>query len=370
MQHEFAMSAILCIATMHLTALRPHVPKYAQMAMRMMTKSLGLFRRSLSEPFTKSNCDALLGTAILVTYMSWCDLGFLSEQHAEGLPRLDLSQDYLLLLSPGVVEVWMQAMPILINNRSVFISMIHQHPRLNIEAAVTKRGHDPARFTEQFMTIWDDPRYQTTGLPDAMEKDKQLFRMPMPRAWHLLAGLEAQFSPDHFDPSIMSHPEKDQCQLLVEALQQTVAAVDSSRAGMAGCPFAAASATDSMSTGALVTSNTHQVDKKAFREIVRKLSPLLSCITPPSVLLNPPASLEADMERLIYALPILCCGPNAKLAMKGDSRALVVLFHLYHVASVLLNKERGWWAGARGGKLKDAIREELKSRGLGVCLRK
>lgn len=324
------MSAILCIAAMHLTTLRPHVSKYAQAALQIMSKSLRLFRESLSQPFTKSNCDALLGTAVLVTYMSWCELGFLGEQRAAAKPRLDLSRDYLLLLSPGVVEVWLQAMPILINEGSVFLSATYQHPRLNIEAAVASRGQDPARFVQPLMKMWNDPRYQTSaGLQLA---DKKAVPTTMPRAWHLLAGLEARLPPDSFHPSVLSRPEGEECQLVIQALKNTLASIDSTRAVTTTSHPQSATAEEPPRTGACVSANPHiaQLEHKAFQSMVCKLSPLLCCISPPSALLNPSTSLEADIERLIFALPILCCGPVANLAMKGDSRVLVVLFHLYH----------------------------------------
>ncbi|UKZ78806.1 hypothetical protein TrVFT333_006551 [Trichoderma virens FT-333] len=143
---DFIMSAILCIAAMHLTTL------------------FQLFRKNLSRPFTKDNCEALMGTALLINYISWFDLGFLDgERIASSGSRLDLAQDQLFLLSPGIVQVWFQAMPIFIDEGSVFTQMINQNPRFSIEEALVRRGEDPARFVEPFMQIWDDPRYQTWG---------------------------------------------------------------------------------------------------------------------------------------------------------------------------------------------------------------
>ncbi len=66
-------------------------------------------------------------------------------------------------LSPGIVQVWFQAMPVFIDEGSVFAQIAHQHPRIKIEDALAKRGEDSERFVEPFMRIWDDPRYQTWG---------------------------------------------------------------------------------------------------------------------------------------------------------------------------------------------------------------
>ncbi|KAJ4177901.1 hypothetical protein NW755_013590 [Fusarium falciforme] len=66
----FIMSAILCVAAMHLTTLSPDSTKYSHASMQLMDKAVRLFRKNLSHPFTKDNCEALMGTALLINYMS------------------------------------------------------------------------------------------------------------------------------------------------------------------------------------------------------------------------------------------------------------------------------------------------------------
>ena len=158
------MSAILCVAAMHLTTLCPDSTKYLHASMQLMDKAVRLFRKNLSHPFTRDNCEALMGTALLINYISWFDLGFLDGMKTAGsAARLDLAQDQLFFLSPGILQLWFQAMPIFIDEGSVFTQLTRQHPRLNIEEALVRRGENPARFVEPFMRIWYDPRYQTSG---------------------------------------------------------------------------------------------------------------------------------------------------------------------------------------------------------------
>ncbi|KAI8683369.1 putative C6 transcription factor [Fusarium keratoplasticum] len=189
--HEgFIMSAILCVAAMHLTTLCPDSTKYLHASMQLMDKAVRLFRKNLSHPFTRDNCEALMGTALLINYISWFDLGFLDGMKTAGsAARLDLAQDQLFFLSPGIFQLWFQAMPIFIDEGSVFTQLTRQHPRLNIEEALVRRGENPARFVEPFMRIWYDPRYQTSGYT-AIEAAAG----SVSYARRLLLGLETELS--------------------------------------------------------------------------------------------------------------------------------------------------------------------------------
>jgi len=185
------MSAILCVAAMHLSVLSRQATKYSQASIQLMAKTVRLFRKNLSRPFTKFNCEALMGTALLVNFISWFDLGFLEDTRTtNAVNRLDLARNQLFLLTPGIIQVWFQAMPTFIDEGSVFTELVYQHPRLPIEETLAKRGEDPARFVEPLLRMWDDPRYQAGGLAAIETADRE----PASHAWHLLLGLEMQLS--------------------------------------------------------------------------------------------------------------------------------------------------------------------------------
>ncbi|KIW32693.1 uncharacterized protein PV07_04222 [Cladophialophora immunda] len=193
------MSAILCVAARHLNTLCPQSTKYSHESMQLMAKTVRPFRRNLSRPLTKDNCEALMGTALLVNYISWLDLGFLDgvtsappdSAAGVGAAKFDLSQDPLCFLSPGILQVWFQAIPVFIDHGSVFGLVVHQNPRLAIEEALAKRGEDPARFVEPLMRIWDDPRYHQTWACTAPYTGSA-DRGPTSYAWRLLRGLDTE----------------------------------------------------------------------------------------------------------------------------------------------------------------------------------
>jgi hypothetical protein len=321
-----------------------------------MVKTVQLFRKNLSRPLTKDNCEALMGTALLINYISWFDLGFLrSERTAEFVAKLDFSQDQLFLLSPGIVQLWFQAMPIFIDEGSVFAEIIHEHPRLNIEETLSRRGEDPARFVEPFMKIWDDQSYQAWGCT----ADETAACAPTSYAWHLLSGLETELSCRDFSPyeAVLMLEVQDEKKKLVR-LKNAVTKVTTH--------YTSVSQLDT-----LVTPSS-QLTRSSFENIARRISPLSCCASLKST--SNTATYcnimprEADIQQLFYGFPILCCGPFSGLIIKGDSRALFFLFHFYRAARILLPVKRCWWACTRSSIMESFISKELLSRGLDISL--
>ncbi|KID73823.1 uncharacterized protein G6M90_00g000490 [Metarhizium brunneum] len=352
---DFIMSAILSVAGMHLATLCPQSSKYSHAAMQLMAKAIRLFRQNLSRPFTKDHCEALMGTALLINYMSWVDLGFLDGGTTSGSDSLNLVQDQLFLLSSGILQVWFQAMPIFIDEGSVFTQIVYENPRLDIEDALVKIGEDPARFVKPFMTIWDDPHYQTLSCKstETVHSGATFY------AWRLLLGIQSELTcrnslPPASASTAQGHGEKQK----LRSLRDTVTRIT----------------TKYISASHPVTSvaPSSQSDRSAFERVIRCMSPLLCCAslnsTADSAAHASTKALEANIEQLFYGFPILCCGPFARLITTGDSRALVFLFHFYHAARRLLAPKRCWWASVRSSVMEELILKELDCRGLDVSL--
>jgi len=358
------MSTVLCLAATHLTALRPQDVKYANASTRLLSKSLRLLRQNLSRPFTKDTCDSIVGTAILVNYISWCHLDFLDGQRHNDA-ALDLSRDQLILLSPGVLQVFFQALPIFMAEKSDFLAIVHQHPRLNIEEALRKRGVDPARFVQPFMAIYDDPQYQTRGVT---RPDKASGNEPSLHSWRFLLSLETELSSNDSTPSTRHTNAERVAKSLRVAAENFGSKNDPVLDGKD--QDVVANVTCHARTSILPPDDSLRT---AYELVSRRLSTLLSCI-----LLEPvsdsdvhPAAMpsRADVQRFFFAFPILCSGTFAQMAVDGDSRALVLLFHFYRAARRLLTDSHGWWAAERARVLEALLLRELKSRGLSVCLR-
>ncbi|KAF4333109.1 hypothetical protein FBEOM_13091 [Fusarium beomiforme] len=341
-QEDFVMSAILCTSAMHLSTLCPQQPKYKEASEHLMVKTVQLFRKNLSRPLNKQNCEALMGTALLVNYISWFDLDFLHGQN-----KLDLAKDQLFFLTPGIVELWFRTMPIFIDQGSLFTGVAKHSPRFNIEQALVSWGQDPEHFVGSFMSIWDDPRYGRESSPVVNDD-------PTSCAWRLLLGMEMEIP----HPSPKSPPEtpchEDADNDTLTHLKDVITDV-TNRFSPPDSPVAS-----------VILS---QSDRSVFENLVNRVSPLLCCAS--LVASSMPfdvTSIMADIEELFYGFPIICSGPIARWIRDGESRILVFLCNFYRAAQILLSKKRGWWAYTRSCAMERLILDELHFRGLEVYL--
>lgn len=65
---------------------------------------------------------------------------------------------------------------------------------------------------------------------------------------------------------------------------------------------------------------------------------------------------------------MFCFGPLLPLISAGDSRVLVLLYHVYQLTGKLLPGEQFWWCKKRVEVMQRLVMEELGRRGLDVCL--
>lgn len=348
------MSAILCIAAMHLTTLNPESARYARVSTQLMSREINLFRKSLSHPLTEENCEALMGTALLINYISWLDLGFLdTSPNVHPTAKLNFSQDQLFFLSPCIVQLWFQAIPIFIDKGSIFTEIIFHHPRLHIEEALRQRGVKPQHFVEPFIEILGDLPDQPSNLwtPEIANYG------PTFCSWGFLSGLEKEF-PWHTEcpqPTSASSKSHDERTLMhVKDVVTRICIKHSS---------------EDYSATTVVSSNP---TRSLFTYIIHRLSPLLCCASLTKSTSNAggysSVARQSDIEQLLFGFPILCSGPFAKLIFEEDSRALVILLQFYHAVGQLLPPNRCWWAHARSCLMEELIIKELKCRGVNSCL--
>lgn len=367
------MSTILCVAAAHLATITPNNTRYCRARNQLLTKSLRLLRLNLSRQFTKDICDALAGTTVLINYISWCHLEFLSEQQIEqssetsNIRGLDLSQDQLFLLSPGVLQVYLQGLPVFLEEDSVFLAIGRQHPRLNIEEVLIRRGEDPIRFVEPFMKIFDDPYFQTSY----PERDSPGIFHTFRRTWAFLSELEFQIG-----------QAQQPCTFLPQSPDTTGVlsmyhgkSLEDIRDGLLKLQHDNGLATPESQPGKMPLEIQFIMPQRTALEcVVRRLSPILCCLAAPkaSSQATHPTGMprKADLKRLLFTFPVFCCVPMLQMMAQGDARALLLLFHFYRAVRVLLPTEDTWWAGERSRRLEGLILADLEARGYTGCVRK
>ncbi|KAH6884228.1 putative C6 transcription factor [Thelonectria olida] len=361
---EFVMSTMLCVSAAHLAFLNPQDVRYARASAQLLPKSLRLLRQSLSHPFTKRNAHALLGTSFLMSYISWCDLKFLAHESPakQNLPYLDLSQDHLLLLSPGVLQVYFQALPFLIADGNAYTSMSHRRPRLRLERVLNLHGEDPARFLKPFMDIWDDPRYQTRPT----QALKASSNSTPPQSWLLYLKIKPALR--HIEAPGLSSQDEVPSPTPVELAN----AISELNSPLGSSDMDASARANNMADLGGGYNDSKDESQLAYEQMARRVSPILCCVSlladKTSEWSQPAAQdLKADFAQMFFSFPILYCWPFLKLTANGDSRALVILFHFYHGARILLDSANSWWACERSRVMEKLILDELKSRGLEAC---
>ncbi|KAF5644113.1 hypothetical protein F52700_2681 [Fusarium sp. NRRL 52700] len=341
---DFVMSAILCTSAMQLSSLCPHESRYKDASEHLMAKTVQLFRKNLSRPLNRQNCEALMGTALLVNYISWFDLDFLHGQN-----KLDLSKDQLFFLTPGIIELWFRSMPIFIDQGSIFVDVARHSPRYHIEQALVSWGHDPERFVGLFMGIWDDPRYSGASSPASNDE-------PTSCAWRLLLGMENQIP----HPSPKSPPPEESCE------------ENTNNQSLTHLKEVITDVTDKFTSpnhpaASMVLSS--QTDRSVFETLIHRISPLLCCASLMAGLVHSDmTSISADIEELLFGVPALCSGPIGRWISDGDSRILLLLCHFYRAVQILLPIKRNWWGYTRSCVMERLISDELNSRGLDVVL--
>ncbi len=351
------MCTLLCLAATHLSFLRPSAFQYSRTALQLLTQSVRLLRESLSDPITPQNCDTLIGTSVLMQFLAWSNLDFLSSDgdknnnenrdhgpaHDDPNPNptvtrgLDMSRDQLFLLSPGVRTLFFTAMPVMLSegSGSAFLSVVVHRPRWRIEEAVRRVegmrdggaagtcGEDPEqedrleRLAARFTSLWDDPRYAARDVGGG----------------GLVPGGEVELESageqqDHHHGSTC-HPtwSLTDAKEMFGYIARSVALVTllCSAVAAAGCGEASA----------LLQEGT----------------------------------LQEDLVRYFFTFPVFASGPFLDMARSGDARALVVLLHFYRAARVLLTADSCWWARERSRVMEGLILQELEGRGLGGCVR-
>lgn len=350
--------------------LSPGDPRYHQANYSLLDKALREYRRALSSPITSTNCDALLGTAVLVHHLMWCDLSFMEVPDGGKQEGLDLSADRLYWLSTGVRQIFFMAWPLFQTNHSVFMRVSILQPCMALEEAVDARGLNWQRIAQGFMDLYDNPRYH--------------------------GGRDA------FSPTYNPSSSRTVSQSPSDTLSPSQSTVFDSHSGLhgdlslgaeSGNLMKVATLWDSYKMGATFVENgghrDQALERLAYERLVARLSVAIAfiedrgiggfgdcsaaCLFAPN--LTPPDSARStltqrDVVRYVLTFPMLCFGPFLPLISSGDSRALVVLLHIYRAVRVLLPNDDFWWCRKRSEVMESAIGAELRARGLEFCIRR
>ncbi len=392
---------MLSFAAAHLHYLHPGHPQYHRAKYTLLNRALHDYRETLSAPITTENCDALLGTANLIQFLMWCDLSFMDGQASPPHPQaqhthtpthtpetpLDLSGDRLYFLSTGVRQIFFMAWPLFQTPHSVFHNVGLLQPCVALEDVVDARGLSWQRYLRGFMDLYDNPRYQ-----GGMRSSSTPATTTSSSCAASLSSGTSQSSGSFPATPVAgsgsgSGPATSTSGSAAAYFEGLLQSVSSTAPSSTGPTYSVMTLWQSYKEGEAYVQNAGVHDealmRAAYKRLVARLAVAMAFVAdseggegacPAAGArgggLRQPTLKQADMVRYVATFPMMCFGPLLTLISGGDSRMLVVLFHIYRVANVLLPGETYWWCRRRVEVMEDAIGRELRSRGLEVCLRR
>ncbi|KAK0722845.1 hypothetical protein B0T26DRAFT_237047 [Lasiosphaeria miniovina] len=374
-EHAYLVNAILSLAAAHLDYLAPDTPRYRRANCGLLDRALHGYRSALSAPITAENCDALLGTAILVNYLMWCDLDFMEGQAERRQQQaLDLSADQLYWLSTGVRQIFFMAWPLFQSERSVFFHVPILQPCMAIEDAVEARGLRRQGLARGFVQLYDNPRYHggrnafradSRARPRKQQQQDRTSHSPTPSASPPSSSSSSSATLHSDETWSSSFTRQESQSLKVLTLWQSYKEGEAF-VGRAG-------------------AEDYGLMRAAYKRLAERLAVAMAFASDGGVGGGCPAAFPSkplgrsrspvlkskDIVRYVMTFPMICFGSFLPLITEGDSRGLVVLFHIYRVVRQLLPPaDENWWCRRRTEAMEAALRCELRARGLEVCLRK
>ncbi|SPO04535.1 uncharacterized protein DNG_07220 [Cephalotrichum gorgonifer] len=365
-KQEYFMTAMLAVAARHLSILNPSSRRHSEAALLLLSKSCAQFRADLDQAITVENRDARLGTALLLHYLGWCNVGFLEFQTASSHEQpLDLSGDQLFLLSEGLRHVRFLSWELPDLGDSIFgrfMANANWARRCGaLKALLEEKGISARPLRSQIMDLFDDPRFVGThggGVPTP----------PPEGCWQQQQKHDSHFHGHfhgHFHPFGTPAGSPPPC---------LHACSDAHILSMIALRIPRKNPNEQTpAERALYTRLSFEIVADRLSVMLRICQLYESTLSEGSHLgvsevLG--AQAYSEIERCFLAFPILCYRPFCNLVVDGDSRALAVLYHVYRSARVLLGGPKGvWWAIERSEAMEVALGRELKRRGLFEALR-
>jgi hypothetical protein len=101
--------------------------------------------------------------------------------------------------------------------------------------------------------------------------------------------------------------------------------------------------------------------KDGYTAIVTELCLIISFLpdTLPSENAGAESPLLPALARYIFSFPVVCRGPFTSMVQQSDPHALLVLYHFYRAARILLPPDECWWAYKRAILSEIVLKEWL-----------
>lgn len=98
-----------------------------------------------------------------------------------------------------------------------------------------------------------------------------------------------------------------------------------------------------------------------YLPVIRRLCLILSFLpeSQPPQMADVDAPFFPQLVRYILSFPVMCHGPFSTMVQRSDPHALVLLYHFYRAANILLSPDLCWWAHKRAAMSEKLLKEWL-----------
>jgi hypothetical protein len=113
--------------------------------------------------------------------------------------------------------------------------------------------------------------------------------------------------------------------------------------------------------GVPAVNNAADPKADAYASVITRLCLIMSFLpeAQPPEPITAESPLLPEMARIIYSFPIACRGQYAEMLKQNNSHALLLLYHFYRSARILLPTDVCWWVHQRASVGEEVLRESL-----------
>ncbi|KAF3800295.1 hypothetical protein GCG54_00007742 [Colletotrichum gloeosporioides] len=185
-KEEYLMTAMLATSARHLSVLRPDESVYDEAALALLSRSCAGFSAALNQDDGREKHNPLFFTAMLIHYLTWCNLDFLEEGGKPADDRqLDLKGDQLFLLSSGV-RVFLSSTRAQ-GPDSIFANMSSISQCSALENIVASQSMDCEGIVADFMRRYDDSSTSQVEISTQATKEREAYHAIVTRLSVILA---------------------------------------------------------------------------------------------------------------------------------------------------------------------------------------
>ncbi|KAH8883478.1 hypothetical protein GQ53DRAFT_429575 [Thozetella sp. PMI_491] len=364
--HEkYLLNAMLALASQHLAFLQPEDPRFANAFMGFLQRSLVEYRDTLSATITERNCDALFGTSLLIHFLSWSNIDFLDSQGPDD--PLDLSDDRPFVLSRGIRDVHSAAWPLVNRPGGIWSSAPILRPCNALEEVAEIHGLRWRGIRRILMAAYDNPRYRGGRWDTTSPYSPGSASSSSPGEM----ALETQSPPT--SRANVSRPRASPVRF-----EHTVAQFMSFRFDILRINDIAKTTPFWLVPTTLEGADEQEITRAAFERTATRVSIMVAYVEEGRPLQSYPRTMwrpnhngmldYRDVIATLNSLSIATFGPLVPLILNSDSRALLLLYHLYRATNFLLEGSAAWWVLKRTSVMEARLQNELAARGIGTSL--